>query len=128
MSLTFFICSYLNGQNWIYIGKSSDGSSYYMRSTSVSNSYTKKVWVKHSSSKLTVKKNGKTYTYVNAYEVLLYEFSCTNNQIKLHSVVTYNSKGTVVDSYNPPDYYLEWKDVVPDSVGEMLLEKACELF
>jgi hypothetical protein len=115
-------------QSWIYVGKSSDGNPYYMRSTSVESSLTKKVWVKHNKSKLTVKKSGRTLTYINGYDVLLYEFNCEEKQLMLHSVISYSSKGTVVDSYRPQDYEKEWSDVVPESVGEMLLEKACELF
>ena len=63
--------SALYAQDWIYVGKTpSDNSSYYMRSTSVEESDTKKVWVKNST-RISIKKAGKSITYTKGYEINL---------------------------------------------------------
>jgi hypothetical protein len=41
---------------------------------------------------------------------------------------TYSNKNVLIDSHNVESYNQVWEDVIPDTIGEMLLDKACELF
>jgi hypothetical protein len=38
-------------------------------------------------------------------------------------MVTYNNNGRIVDTYKVEEFDQKWIDVIPDSVGEMLLDK-----
>jgi hypothetical protein len=114
-------------QDWIYVGSSVNGDKYYVRNSAINN-YSKKIWSKQVSKSMTYKKAGKTYTLVNGYCVDLKEYDCSGRQSKLISFAYYDSKGNVVFSMQFQDYESEWHDVYPDSVGEMLLDKVCELF
>ena len=73
-------------------------------------------------------KNGKNHTLLNGYAVALFEYNCDTKQSNLLSKTYYNSKGTPVNNYKVAYYDEVWTDVIPDSVGEELLNKACELF
>jgi hypothetical protein len=77
---------------------------------------------------MTYIKGNKTYTLIDGYCLQLKEYDCSSRQYKFVSVAYYNSKGVPVSSHNYNDFLTEWEDVVPESVGEMLLDKACELF
>ncbi len=124
----FFIYNHASSQDWVFVGEGNqDDSKYYIRNKTVENSSTKKAWIKRTGSKITVKKNGKTYTYRNGYQVTLYEYDCSENKLKLCRIVSYDSKGVVVESITIKEYLREWTDVVPDSIGEMILTKACSL-
>lgn len=78
--------------------------------------------------KLTYYKNGKANTLLNGFEVDLAEYDCSEKRNRLLSYVFYNSKGSVVSDYEFEDYETKWNTVVPESIGEMLLNKVCELF
>jgi hypothetical protein len=127
--MAFSFASAVSAQDWIYVGQSAkDESKYYIRSTPVANNYHKKVWIKQTNKKITIQKNGKSVVYNDAYDLILYEFNCNDRQILIHSMASYSSTGTLLESYKPEEYEKEWSDVIPDSVGEMLLNKACELY
>lgn len=115
-------------QNWIYVGSSVSGDKYYLRNSNNNESGFKKVWSKQVSKSMTYKKGNKTYTLINGYCLDLKEYDCSGKQSKFVSYAYYNSKGVAVYSYQFQSFETEWHDVLPDSVGEMLLEKVCELF
>ncbi len=116
-------------QDWVYAGSDAEGTKYYAKSSYVSKDYGKiKIWTKRESKKTTVKKNGKTLTYLNAKELQLIVVDCSEKKIKSITTIVYNAQGKVVDSYTLSDYEQEWIDIVPDSLGEAMLEKICELF
>ena len=126
--LSVFFAQTGYSQDWIYVGKSKAGDTYYLRNSVVSETGYKKVWSKQTAKVMTYTKNGKKYKLINGYCVDLKEYDCDGRQIKLISWAYYNSSGNVVYSVKLEDYLAEWRDVYPDSVGEMLLEKVCELF
>jgi hypothetical protein len=115
-------------QNWIYVGSATNGNKYYLRSNNTSETGYKKVWSKTVGKSFQYKKNGKTHTLLNGYSIDLHEYDCSGRKVKLLSYVYYNSKGTPVHSVTLQSYETEWWDVIPDSIGEMLLNKVCELF
>jgi hypothetical protein len=124
----FLISNSSFSQNWVYVGSSVSGDKYYLRDSNTNESGYKKVWSKQVSKRMTYKKGNKTYTLINGYCLDLKEYDCTGKQLKLVSFAYYNSKGIVVYSYQFQSYETDWNDVLPDSVGEMLLDKVCELF
>lgn len=119
-------------QDWVYVGADTEGTKWYVKSSYVSkDGYSNsgiKIWTKMESKKTTVKKNGKTLTYTNTKELQLIFADCNDRRIKFVTTTVYNSQGKVVDTVTLEDYEQEWKDVVPDSMGEAMLDKICELF
>ena len=120
--------SKLSAQDWAFVCTNKDGKEkYYIKSTPVSNTEGMiKVWTKSSLPKYTNKRNGKTY--LNVESKILYEFDCGERKMQILSIIVYNSSGDIISSYEPKEYELEWKNAVPESIGELLLDKACELF
>ncbi|TVT39205.1 hypothetical protein FNT36_16225 [Hymenobacter setariae] len=119
-----------NSQAWALVAKDPNGESYSMKSASnEAYTYNKKVWVRHTSPRLTTHtKDGRDAVFPNASEVKLYSFDCNSRRLMLYQVVVYNSKGLVVNTYKEEEYERTWDEVIPDSIGEMLLNKACQLF
>jgi hypothetical protein len=115
-------------QDWIYVGYGKNGSKYYIRNSSIKEYNNSRVWVKTIANKMQYVKNGKTYDLINGTSLDLYEFDCSLRQMKLLSYAYYNSKGTLVSSKSLNYYLSDSQDVLPDSIGEMLLNKVCELF
>jgi hypothetical protein len=76
---------------------------------SVLNGTVKKIWVKHS------EKTG--------YEVISFEFNCSSQEMRTSSEARYNSKDDLLGSpMSDPD---SWRGVVPDTIGERLLNGVC---
>jgi hypothetical protein len=114
-------------QEWTFVGNSTDGDQYYLRGMAGnSDEGTTKRWSKRVSKSMSYTKGGKKYTLVNGYCLSLYDYDCSGRQSKLVSFAYYNSKGSLVYSLQFQEYQTEWYDVLPDSIGEMLLNKVCE--
>jgi hypothetical protein len=126
--LALFISKTNFGQDWIYAGSSVSGDQYYIRSNNSAENFNKKVWSKQVSKSIKYFKKGKTFFIINGYCLSLNEYDCSGRQTNLVSVAYYNSKGTLVHTVQFKEYQSEWNDVLPDSVGEMILDKVCELF
>lgn len=73
-------------------------------------------------------KNGKTYDLINGTSLDLYEFDCSLIQMKFLSFVLNNSKKTLVHRKSLNYYLSKFQDVLSDSIGEMFLNKVCEIF
>ena len=117
-------------QDWILVGSDSDGDKWYIKSSYVSkDDYGGgiKLWVKKEVKKTTIKKKGQSFTYINAKELQLLVADCSERKLKFVASTLYNSQGKVVNSWTIDDFEQEWRDVVPDSIGEIMLEKICEL-
>jgi hypothetical protein len=133
--LLSFISFFLNiskiysQENWIEIGKSKiSDETFYINSTYVSNdNNVVKVWIKTTIIK-TVKTKSKSTKKIKTDKKFLYEFDCQNNKLRILYAVFYNSSGNVIDTYNPDEYSIEWEISIPDSLGEFLLNKSCELY
>lgn len=125
--ISIFECSAQYGE-WINIRKEKNGA-IYLRSDELSLDNIKKVWIKDVQKKLEIiSEKGKKIIILNGYTVSLREFDCTLRKSKLISYINYNSKGKVIYSAKKEDYEQSWEDVAPDTVGEFLLTKTCELF
>lgn len=120
-------------QDWTFVGADKDGNKWYVKSSYVSkDEYTNngiiKIWTKKEILKETIKKNGKSVTYSNVKELQLIFADCTERRIKFVSSVAYSAQGKVLNNWTLEDYEQEWNDVIPDSMGEAMLNKICELF
>jgi hypothetical protein len=116
-------------ENWIEIGKSSiSDETFYINSTYVSNDNNiVKVWIKTTTIK-TIKTKSKSSKKIKTDKKFLYEFDCQNNKLRILYGVFYNSSGNVIDTFNPDEYSIDWEIAIPDSLGEYLLNKSCELY
>jgi hypothetical protein len=125
----FILSSYHSfSQDWQFAGSSQDGEKYYIRNAGTNDVGYKKYWMKTVAKNIIYFKNDKKINLTNGYRMDLYEYNCSSKQNKLLSIYHYNSSNKVVNSLTIPFYRTEWRDVLPDSVGEMILDKACALF
>ena len=122
-------------QDWVYAGADSDGDKWYVKSTFVKkeenfggSGESIRIWTKKEINKKTIRKGGKTLTYANVKELQLIIADCSDRKLKFVTTTVYDSKGKVIHSWTLQDYEQEWSDVVPDSMGEAMLNKICELF
>ncbi len=118
---------------WLYVGTAKDGSATYIKSTysnknqvysnnSFHNVYD--VWTKSNIKKGTW--NGKTYRDVE--EKALYSFDCNASQLERLQQIIYDRNGNMIYSYAPASYETRWNSAAPESMGELMLNKACQLF
>ena len=68
--------------------------------------------------------NGKTYISVMAQT----RYDCEARRSMTTRGILYDRSGGVVDSWTVPTYEQEWMDVVPESVGEGILDEVCAYF
>jgi hypothetical protein len=121
-------------QDWIFIDSSVNSDIFYVKSTYVTkrqdfeNNTIIKVWTKREAKVATIVKNGKEIKVYNVRILQLKEYNCTQQQTNIISQTVYNSQGKIIDSFQFQDYEQKWNDVVPESIGQAVLDKVCELF
>ena len=115
-------------EGWTYLAESQhqgEGrATYYIRNTYISKNYSViKIWAKveYSFKKL----KGKIYKNVEAKS--LYVFNCQTKTIQCEQIAYFNSSGSTIQTSDILFYDPE-KVVAPDSIGELMLNKVCELF
>jgi hypothetical protein len=132
--LLIFLLISLNSlaQKWNEVAVDKSGMKYSIKSSYLSKGgdYGSeeglvKIWTKKSPVKLHMK-NGKYYK--NAYFIELIEFDCKNSKTKLFARIAYSLNGNVIFSDNFDSFDNDWENIVPDTVGETILNKVCELF
>jgi hypothetical protein len=119
-------------QKWQEVTEDKFGNKYYIKSSYVSKGGEYgtekniiKIWTKQTVTQIHLK-NGKVYK--NAYIVQLTEFDCKKSSTKLYSRIVYSAKGNIIMSDNYNSFENDWYVVVPDTVGEIILNKICELY
>lgn len=112
-----------NSQVWVFAGSTTDGDSLFVKKHSASST---KFWLKTISKAIKYQTSNKNETAVG-YSLTLYDMNCTDRQLAIRSFTVYNKTGTVLQALDVEEYEKKWKYVVPDSIGEMILNKACEL-
>jgi hypothetical protein len=120
-------------QDWVSVGADTDDNKWYVKSTYVKKDLYSgggiKIWTKQESKQMTITtKSGETVKLTNAKELQLIVVNCKERKMKLVSSTVYNSQGKMVSNLTLQDYEQDWIDVVPDSMGEAMLDKTCELF
>lgn len=115
-----------NTKQWIYVADGSD-SKIYVYSEMVGTDDIEggiKVWLKY---KFKNKKVGrKQYPNCEMKQLMLIE--CTERKLMLKKYIFYSSSGVVIKSSEPYEESYEWDNVAPESVGEAIVKKVCELF
>lgn len=113
---------------WIEVAKSKDNQPVFMKNAVANiDDYGIQVWIKQPVLSF---KTIKGVVYKNTIMKTLYSFNCSQNKIQTRTTIMYSSKGTVIASYKRPEYEnsLDYEDIIPETLGEQLLNKACELF
>lgn len=118
-------------QNWFYIGTSQGEGKYYVYYKTEkpeldifneSNSFN--IWVKIEEKTFKYFNGAKQKTYYNVVVKYLYHVNCNTNSISKKHVVVYDAKGELITS---EDFYEMDSVVVPESMGESILEASCML-
>ena len=95
---------------WRPLESSYSSNAYFLDvKGSVLNGAAKKVWVKHS------EKNG--------YQVISFEFNCSSREIRTVFEARYNTQDDLLG--RPMSDPSSWNGVVPDTIGERLLNGVC---
>ncbi|QTV05523.1 surface-adhesin E family protein [Faecalibacter bovis] len=120
------ISGFVNAQEWVEIGETSEGNTYFMQDkySKVFASNNRKVWTKYFSDEFELSNNVKIK---NGYALILHEYNCEENTSMMHEMIFYNSEGKIVERHKVEIYNREWTDAVPDSLGEIMMEYACSL-
>ncbi len=127
-------------QDWVLMTSSSDGMNYYYNSIRVkkengiidtwiktsfsNNEKLKKYRVENIKSRLKNKsriKGFESYSYTIYHE----KYDCITKRSCIIEYIDYNSKGEKLE--NVKGTVETWDDVIPDSVGDAILTKLCEL-
>ena len=57
------------------------------------------------------------------YALVLYEFKCKTSQLRVKTVIEYDSTGSVLETTNHDDD--TWQDVAPSTAGETMIRTVC---
>lgn len=116
----------LRENEWIDVRTLANGDKLFLKSSYVSkNESFIKIWAKKEFKKMSLNKNGRRITYKNGTALALFEINCNDRKVKIDSNIYYDSKGNIIES---SDTEGDWENAIPDSNGEFLLEKACDIF
>jgi len=99
---------------WFSLGESANKHFWYNphRTTCDAKTNVLKSWIKE------VHKNTDS-----DFALVLYEMKCKANQLRVKTVIDYDSTGSVLETNNHPDD--PWQDVAPGTAGEVMLRTAC---
>lgn len=110
---------------WIYCGESEgDNTLLYIRNNYITKNYSGiKIWTRVIMP--TKKLKGKVYK--NTIDEVLMLINCEEQTLQMLKIVTYSSTNKILDQTG--DYfYKPSQNVNPNSMGEKIVNKACELF
>ncbi len=126
ISIIFLLPLFCSGQTWKFVTKSNSGTNWYFRESASANPNYKKAWTKNIPPKLIfTNRKGKLVTAKNGFCVDLQLYDCVALKTKTQSIAYYDAKGNVLEIVTFNDFESEWKDVLPDSIGEMVFNKIC---
>lgn len=109
-TILFFVSLSASAESWVHVGYTGDNNNYYVDNHSLTYGPQNIVsgWV------YVAKSNG-------TYEYARYEAYCPTKMIKIPTVVTYFSNGTVMNSFSI-DY---WQYAVPRSITMLVVNYMC---
>ena len=109
-------------REWQYITTDSENREFYFKSNSYNTAWTKEV-----SSKITYFPDNKIQNkkIIDGYQITLYKFSCSEKKLGVGQITTYSKMGTALKTSRLDEYEIEMDYVIPDSIGEELLESFC---
>lgn len=62
---------------------------------------------------------------VGEYGMIRMHVRCSTNQLRTINIVYYGKDGSIKESTNKSQYYPQWENVVPESIGEIEVRKVC---
>lgn len=112
-----------NKPEWIYVTDTDEYDTIYVKSKYVTKDYQGiKVWTEWRTNTKEIDK--KIYNYVVSKRLFIID--CNQQRMKMLNMYTYYDHNKFLDSQQAP--YDEWDEAVPGSIGEVILNKVCELF
>lgn len=108
---------------WIFVGSGKESAYYLKTDYAIKTTTGIKVWAKIYKTSWEIK--GVVHKNVQVRNLLIVD--CQGRQTKTLKYIVYNKSNKIIDSFTFSDDN-EWEDVIPGSLGESMLEKACELF
>ena len=111
----------INPSDWVYLMSSNKGELWFTRYEPISNDGIITIWIRQLLP--TFKWKGVNFTNVECKCVM--KFDCNKKEIYTAEQHYYNNKGDIILSQ---DDYGSWERVIPESIGEGVLGKICELF
>jgi len=116
---------------WIFLSFDSSGSAHFYDSKSLSTSDNiVRVWTKiictERDKQEHIRKFGRKYENLD-HVLLLFKIDCIKRKSSIIKFVCYASDGSVIDSYDYPEFLADWEPIVPDSITEVLFKKACQV-
>lgn len=121
--------SIIFSQEWVLVRTTSNGNQFYVRDKPVKkrgNIIT--IWTKTTGENIKTIKDGNELILKNGYFLQLNDYDCENLRSKLLSVVYYDSEGNVVKSIDSKDFLTEWTYIIPETIGETIINKVCEFY
>lgn len=127
-----FLSSNAFGQDWIRVGISKSGDTFYVRSFEgpPGPENTKVAWEKIVSKNTTYFKNTRSMKKKKTYGYTIHkiECDCSNKRRKIWSVSVYKIDGTALQTTQFEPESEKWLDVVPETTGGVVLKAVCEHF
>ena len=116
------LSSYAAG-DWLFIGENNEFK-FYINSDITEKYGEYRVWEKYEYKKAKKLGSGKRAKYYSS-AVFLVEYDSDFTRSRLLSSTYYSKRGNVVDSFSYE--YSDWVYIVPDSVGEFIVEAIQEI-
>lgn len=122
------LCPVVYSANWRYVMSTSGGGTHYLDVDSVQTYYEDdedlvvSFWAQTTYKTDQRLNNGKTYRYTKTF----YYISCYSKELTSREFIAYNQHNKIV--YNGTIGETAYRKVVPDTLGEGLLQKACALY
>lgn len=120
---TLLIGANLFAQDWEYVTSGEDNNKFYYKPNTDDTA-----WIKEVSEKLVNydTDKGKNKKTIDGYRVTLYKFDCSKRQIGGIQIITYSKLGKILKTYTLPEYLVQMNYVVPESIGESILNSFCK--
>ena len=120
--ILLFTFSFCYSQDWKLIGEVSNDTYYYKPNTRDT------AWIKVVSEKTEYEsKESQKLITVDGYKLILQKFNCRNKKLGTIEMYVYSEDGKLLDSYKEEEIFVQMDYVIPDTLGEDLLQTFCKL-
>jgi hypothetical protein len=126
--IALFISNKSFSQEWIFLTMQKETDSIFMKSNYVSKVDDEgrrdviKIWIKTYQKHLSFGKK----SYENGEVRTLWYIDCEAKQYKMTNYVLYDHSRSLINSHS--DDFAKYEDVVPDTIGESIINKVCSTF
>lgn len=117
-----FVGANLFSQDWEYVTTGEDNTKYYYKPNTSTTA-----WIKEESDKIMYYPTNKIQSkkIIEGYQITLYKYDCSDKQMGIIQITTYSKLGKVLKSSKVNEYLVDMNYVIPDSVGESILNSFC---